>query len=54
MSPGPAEGAELNSAAPPSVLKPDDADAQVDPAEPKAGMNTARPDSIKDVEPGKR
>ena len=54
MSPGPAGGAELNSGAPSSVLQPDTADAQVDPADPKAGMNTARPDAIKDVEPAKR
>jgi hypothetical protein len=43
------ESGKLNSAAPSSVMSPNAGSTQVDPEEPKAGMNTARPDSVKDV-----
>ncbi|HEY0463008.1 MAG TPA: hypothetical protein VGC79_02315 [Polyangiaceae bacterium] len=48
------DSGKLNSAAPSSVLRSETGATQVDPEEPKAGMNAARPDALKDVEPEKR
>ena len=51
---GTSESGKLNSAAPASVMSPPSSATQVDPEVPKAGMNTARPDAVKDVSPDKR
>jgi PBP1b-binding outer membrane lipoprotein LpoB len=52
--PAVSDAGKLNAGAPTSVTRPDTAATQVDPEEPKAGMNTARPDSLKDVTPAQR
>jgi hypothetical protein len=49
-----ADAQKLNANAPASVTRPDTASEKVDPEEPKAGLNTERPDSSEDVIPEKR